>query len=100
MSSPNPFTPGESVVAATSTSSAATALPKGGNQVRLLAVGGSDIVYFRFGDSAQTVSATNGVRLMPGVVEIFTKPQAATHIALIASANTPGVYITCGEGTT
>ncbi len=98
MASANPFGPAASLVIATSTSSAATALPKGGKQVRLLAAAGSDIVYVAFGASDVAATATTSMRLVPGVSEVVTIPEAATHIAAIASANTPSLYVTRGDG--
>jgi hypothetical protein len=101
MSSPNPFTPGGSINVATSTSSAATALPtSGGRQCRIQAPTGTDIVYIKFGTGASTVTTSNGMRLTPGVAEIFTVPEASTHIITIASANTPSINVTMGEGST
>ncbi len=98
MASANPFCPAGSLVLATSTSSSRAALPKGGKQCRLLAVGGSDIIYVAFGDDSVAATTTASMRLVPGASEIVTIPEAATHVAAIASANTPSLYVTRGDG--
>lgn len=103
MPSLEPFTPGSSIAITVAATSAAVALPtKPGDQVRIASLSGNAIAYIAFGIStvavvAPTGTASNGVPILPGSVEIFTVPPNATSIATIGTAaNT--LYVTAGDG--
>lgn len=83
----------------TSTSSAATAMVGKGIQVRIYNTSSADLVYFEFGDSTVVAAVANGFPIGPGQQVGITIAESATHFATIASANTPVVYVTRGNGT-
>lgn len=98
-----PFTPGETVSLATSTSSGRVALGKPtGGAARIARVANTDVtaanfVYIKFGDV--TVAATTGdMPIAANSVGYFQVPEGATHIAAIAAAATPALRITTGYG--
>lgn len=94
------FTPGSGIRVATSTSSAATAIPAPQTGERSVMIANNDTaitVYIKFGDSS--VEATvNDLAMLPFESQVIKPPAAATHFALIAASGTPVVSVTSGWG--
>jgi hypothetical protein len=94
------FTPGSGIRVTTSTTSAATAIPKPQTGERSLMLSNNDTaitVYIKFGDS--TVEATvNDLAMLPFESRMIKPPATATHFALIAASGTPVVSVTSGWG--
>ena len=83
---------------AVTASSAATALNATGigNRTVRLVNSGSNITYFKLGDSTVTTSASAGTPMLPNTIETFFLRRENTHIAVIGTvANT--LYVTVGE---
>lgn len=96
-----PMTPAGSAIATSGagSSSAATALPKIGQQARLSSVSGGTqaLAYVAFGDSSVVATAANGVAIPPGTSFVVTPPSTATHFAVFSAAAT-AVAVTSGIG--
>lgn len=95
------FTPSYqgTVTKTTSTSSAATALNGKGIQVRMYNADATNIVFVEFGSSTIAAAVATGMPIGPGQVVGCSIDSAVTHIATIAGAATPTIYITRGNGT-
>ena len=95
-----PFTPGASTSATSGagSSSAATALPKVGQQARLTSPSGGTqaLAFVEFGDSAVQATAAD-LPILPGDAFVVTPPAGATHFAVFSAAATQ-VYVTSGYG--
>lgn len=100
-----PFRPVAATVAqatsGTSTAAVALTLPSPNAptfQVRVCN-SGSDAVFIKFGPSGlDAASATADTPVLGGETEVFTLTGDQTHFRVIAAANTPTVYFTCGFG--
>ena len=100
-----PFRPAAATVAqatsGTSTAAVALTLPSPNAptfQVRVCN-SGSDAVFVKFGPSGlDAASATADTPVLGGETEVFTLTGDQTHFRVIAAANTPTVYFTCGFG--
>jgi hypothetical protein len=98
-SSIQPFSPSTSggVTVTTSTSTSVTAFdPNNSSQVCVSNLG-TDAVHVAFGGSAKTADATDYV-VFGGSQVVLSKDREATHVALIATANTPSVHVIAGKG--
>ncbi len=98
----NPFTPGKSITVTVTASSAATALPAtSSGQIRVVSPAANAVAFIAFGTSTVAVviptTATNGMPIPPGDVEVFTVPRDATHVAVIGT-NSNTLYFTAGDG--
>lgn len=98
-----PLTPGSNIAITVAATSAAVALPLlYGDQIMVTSPAANAIAFIAFGISTLTVviptgTNRNGVPILPGTVNVFTVPPAATHIATIGTvANT--LYVTGGDG--
>lgn len=100
--SPNPT---KTLAYASTTSTATAALPATSTDgtLRLKNTDAVNIAFVNFGDS--TVTATIPVTTTPGSMPIgpgetigITRSSAWTHMAIIAAAGTPTVYVTPGRG--
>lgn len=89
-----PISNGANLALSTS-ASAATAL---GNapQVRFANTGTVN-VYLRFGGASVAATSTD-MTIQPGVTEIYTIPEGATHFSAMAAAGTPTLNYTLGRG--
>ncbi len=94
----NPFTPGQTVLLATSTTTGRVALPTlRGNQVRISNPAGGSIVFVKFGDATVTAAVTD-MPILPGDNVVLTIQPSMTHVAGITSTGTPTIYFTAGDG--
>lgn len=95
-----PFTPGGTANATSGAgaSSAATLLPKVGQQALVTSESGGTQAkaFIKFGDVSVVAAATD-TPILPGTAQVFTPPAAATHFAVFAAAATL-VYVTSGYG--
>ncbi len=83
-------------MAATTTSSATTALPSNSTQVRIHAVG-PNLCFIRFAGSSPTALVAEDMPLPVGWTGVITKG-GATCAAVICGTGTSTVYLTPGEG--
>lgn len=72
--------------------------PNTGFNVMRIANTGSVVAFVRWGIGAQTALTTD-LPVLPGTVELFTKPLDVNTVAAITASGTTTLYITCGEGT-
>lgn len=94
----NPFTPGSTVSRSVNSGSQSVALPSPrGDQVRVMPLTGSVVVFIKFGTAAVAAAVTD-MPVLPGLGEVFTIPPGATHVAAICAASTSTVYFTAGDG--
>jgi hypothetical protein len=92
------FKPKVSARQATSVA-AARVLLGDGPIVRLCNESGTagEIIYAKWGDVS--VVATNAdVAIPPGAIELFKRPEGATHMSLISATGTPAMNYQVGEG--
>lgn len=96
-----PLTPAGTASAASTAgvSSAATLLPKVGQQARLscLEIATPDVAFVAFGNASIVASAANGIAILTGDSFVVTPPSSATHFAVF-SAVVATVYVTSGIG--
>lgn len=94
----NRFYPLGSVSVSATSSSAATAMPASGSSIRVVRVQNAARVFIRFGTSAAlTVTTSNGMEILPGIVEDFSNEyEKATYFALITDGTTTGVNVSVG----
>ena len=87
-------------VIATSTTSAATALPGNATEYRFYN-SGTVAIFIDFGTSGVVVTKTGttaGMPVVPGAIEVYRPSLNATHVATLADSGTPSLYVTPGEG--
>ena len=91
------FPVGSTTLTATTTSSAATALPTGGPFIRLARETAAVRVFIAFG-TASVVATTASMELVSGIVEQLQNPNsvAYTHFAVITFSGTCGVNVSTG----
>jgi hypothetical protein len=93
-----PFKVNTSARQATSTTATRVALGNG-PVVRCFneSVTGAEIIYVKFGDVS--VVATNADIGMPaGALEVFSRPEGATHMSLLSATGTPAMNYQVGQG--
>lgn len=101
MSALQPFNPrwGSNQLLTAAAASASATLSGNTKQIRATNTGATNPVYIRTGNSANgTVTATTAdLRISPGVVVVFTKPQSDDSLAYISASGTT-LEIIEGEG--
>lgn len=87
----------------TSTSTAALPTVQTNASLRLKNTDGTNIAFINFGDASVTAVIPTGTTpgafpIGPGETIGVTRSAAWTHMAIIAAAGTPTVYVTPGDG--
>lgn len=92
--------PTVSLAATTTTANVRVNADKPSGQDRHVRVynSGDSTVFLAFGGSTVIASTTTGYPMPPGVMEIVSLPDGATHVAGITAGGSDTVYLTPGEG--
>lgn len=88
---------GTGVTISATTSSSATALRAGSNQIVVTNRDATNAVYVRTGDSAAVATAADYI-VLPGAQVPLTRRFDDTHIAVVAAAGTAIVHAIIGDG--
>lgn len=92
-----PVTAG-SVTITAGTSSADTALPRGGLSRVVVYNAGDAVVFIEFGAAGVTSAVATGYPVGPGMKETLSVDSASTHIATISGSASQTVYVSSGRG--
>lgn len=104
MPSPAPMTPANTIAITVAATTATVALPTpSGDQVVITSPAANAIAFIAFvkavGDPVAIPTGTkqNGVPILPGTAQTFTRGDAQLFIATIGTAGNT-LYVTCGDG--
>lgn len=97
------FNPVGSTTKTATTTSATYPMPGGANSVekalRVVREDNASRVWIKFGAAASaTVTTTDGMEIIPGVVEVFEVPVGSDYFSIICDTGTAGVNVTVGQG--
>lgn len=99
----DPFKPVGATTKTATTTSAAHPIPGGANSVektvRVVREANGNRVWVKFGSvSSATVASSDGIELLPGVVEIFELAVGEVYFSIICNTGTVDVNVTVGQG--
>ncbi len=96
---PDVFLGGATASRSVSNSSANVQVPTTASaQVRIASEAGGAVSFIKFGKDSSVTAATTDMPILPGTVEVFTRPPDSNYMAAITASGTATLYVTVGAG--